>query len=96
MLLKPAQVLTCSTNLKLRLDSHLGRLYDFLSDYSYLWDKIGMALHFNADDLKRIEMESRQDASRCLHSLLHSGCQRNTSMLNCLHLNTCMVHYVAS
>ena len=30
-----------------------------------------MALHFNADDLKRIEMESRQDASRCLHSLLH-------------------------
>ena len=71
VLLKPAQVLTCNTDLELRLDSHLGRLYEFLSDYSYLWDKIGMALHFNADDLKRIEMESRQDASRCLHSLLH-------------------------
>ena len=72
VLLKPAQVLTCNTNLELRLDSHLGRLCEVLSDCSYLWDKIGMALHFNADDLKRIEMESRQDASRCLHSLLHT------------------------
>ena len=69
VLLKPAQVLTCNTDLELRLDSHLGRLCEVLSDYSYLWD---MALHFNADDLKRIEMESRQDASRCLHSLLHT------------------------
>ena len=65
-----------STNLGLRLDSHLGRLYEVLSDYSYLWDKIGMALHFNADDLKRIKMESRQDASRCLHSLLHTWLSR--------------------
>ena len=72
VLSKPAQELTCNTNLELRLDSHLGRLCEVLSDYSYLWDKIGMALHFNADDLKRIEMESRQDASRCLHSLLHT------------------------
>ena len=76
VLLKPAQVLTCNTNLELRLDSHLGRLCEVLSDYSYLWDKIGIALHFNADDLKRIEMESRQDASRCLHSLLHTWLSR--------------------
>ena len=76
VLLKPAQVLTCNTNLELRLDSHLGRLCEVLSDYSYLWDKIGIALHFNADDLKRIEMESRQDASRCLHSLFHTWLSR--------------------
>ena len=76
VLLNPAQVLTCNTDLELRLDSHLGRLYEVLSDYSYLWDKIGIALHFNADDLKRIEMESRQDASRCLHSLLHTWLSR--------------------
>ena len=75
VLLKPVQVLTCNTNLELRLDSHLGRLCEVLSDYSYLWDKIGIALHFNADDLKRIEMESR-DASRCLHSLLHTWLSR--------------------
>ena len=89
MLLKPAQVLTCSTNLELRLDSHLGRLYEVLSDYSYLWDKIGMALHFNADDLKRIEMESRQDASRCLHSLLHTWLSRKykyVKLPTCKHL----------
>ena len=76
VLLKPAQVLTCNTNLERRLDSHLGRLCEVLSKYSYLWNKIGMALYFNADDLKRIEMENRQDASRCLHSLLDTWLSR--------------------
>ena len=53
------------------LKSHLGRLYEKLSDHSHLWDKIGGALGFTDDSLKRIKVGNSHDEIKCLHSLLH-------------------------
>ena len=53
------------------LKSHLDKLYEMLSDHSHLWDKIGRALGFTDDNLKRIKLDNSHDENRCLHSLLH-------------------------
>ena len=52
------------------LKSHLDRLYEMLSDHSHLWDKVGRALGFSDDSLKRIKVGNSHDENRCLHSLL--------------------------
>ena len=56
---------------RLYAESHLNLLFEFLVKYSYLWEKIGIALNFAPSDLERMKAKRVNDIDMCLYDILN-------------------------